>query len=80
MKKGKGNKFFMKKIMHMLKRFSRKVAYMQTFLILTIVYVLVVPFFALLFVIFKDKAQSNKTSWSTWKLRADTLDDLKKQF
>lgn len=61
------------------KQFSKKIAHIQTFIVLTIIYVVLVPFFALLLRIFKRNIQE-KNSWSLWKLRSDTIDDIKKQF
>lgn len=49
----------------------------QSRLILSLVYILILPFFALLF---KSKREAIKKGWSKWKIKSDNLEDLKNQF
>lgn len=65
-------------LLNILRQFSKKIAQVQTFLILTIVYFIVLPLFSLLLKIIKEKAQK-KSTWGVWKLRANTIHDLRRQ-
>lgn len=68
-----------RKIIRGLKQFSKKIAYIQTVIILNFVYIAIVPLFILLFYIFKYKTDK-KTTWSIWKVHSDTLSDLRRQY
>lgn len=65
--------------MKTLRNISKKIAQIQALFILTIIYILFVPFFVLLFRYFKGKTRS-KTAWSSWKNPTNTMHDLKRQF
>ena len=67
-------------LLHIFRQFSKKIAQIQAFLILTMLYFIVLPFFALLFKIFKGEIYSNRNTWKSWKFKAETIHDLKKQF
>lgn len=68
----------MKTFIRAFKQFSKKLAAVQTFILLTAVYILIVPFVKILFHIFKPPTKNN--SWSPWTQRFDTISDLEKQF
>jgi len=67
-------------LLRILRQFLKKIARIQTFLLLTVLYFMFLPFFALLFKIFKGKIYNNKGMWISWKFKAETIGDLKKQF
>lgn len=60
-----------------IKKLSLKLAEYQARLILSLIYFIVTPLFA---VIFKLTRPKSKDGWVRWKIRSDSLDDLKKQF
>ena len=60
-----------------LKRISSKIINFQTFLILFLVYILIVPFFATLFRMKKDKKIN---SWLKWNYGNGSLDAASKQY
>lgn len=67
-------------LLRLLKQFSKKIAQIQTFIILTVLYFIFMPLFALLFKIFKRKIYNNRGMWEAWKFKAETISDLKEQF
>lgn len=60
-----------------LKRISSKIINLQTFLILFLVYILIVPLFATLFKMKKDKKNN---SWLKWNYGKDSFDAASKQY
>ena len=67
------------KFIQKFKQFSKKVAVVQARIILTIVYIIFVPIFAVFLRMSKEKKYS-ETGWLPWILRLDSIDDLNKQF
>jgi len=67
------------KIIQGLKLFSKRVALAQTYIILTIIYIAIVPIFACLLFL-TSKKRYGRTGWKKWVLRTDLINDLKKQF
>ncbi len=59
------------------KTFSKKIAAAQTLIILTIVYIVFVPFFALILRLSRKKKYT-QTGWVPW--RFESIEDIKKQF
>lgn len=69
----------MKKILASLKLFSKKVVSFQTMIILTLVYVVALPIFSIIFHAVKQK-DNKKTTWVSWNPSGNTIKDLKRQF
>lgn len=67
-------------LLRILRQFSKKIAQIQAFLILTMLYFIVLPFFAFLFKILKGEIYNDRNTWESWKFKAETIHDLKKQF
>lgn len=61
------------------KRFSKKLATVQTVIILTIVYIMVTPIFSFILRISMGK-KYKKTGWLPWSIHSDSIEDLEKQF
>jgi len=66
-------------VLRILRQLLTRIAQVQTFLILTVLYFIFLPFFALLFKIFKGRRHNNRSMWQSWKFKAETIGDLKEQ-
>lgn len=67
-------------LLHILRQFLKKIAEVQAFIILTVLYFIFLPIFALLLKIFKVKIYNNRSMWRLWEFKSETVNDLKKQF
>lgn len=67
-------------VLHILRQFSKKIVQVQAFFILTMLYFVVLPFFAFILKIVKRKTYNTKNTWEPWRCTEDTIADLKKQF
>lgn len=63
--------------MKVLKRLSAAILEVQSRFILSLVYIVILPIFAL---IFKSKEKVSQTGWRKWKRKSDDLKDLQNQF
>lgn len=66
--------------LRLLRQFSKKAAQIQAFFILTMLYFIILPLFVFLFKILKGKIYNDRNTWKSWKFKAETIHDLKKQF
>ncbi|MBI2020016.1 hypothetical protein HYS94_01195 [Candidatus Daviesbacteria bacterium] len=60
----------------LFKKITAKITSLQALVLLSLVYILIVPIFASIYILMNQKT---KQGWSSWKLKSDTLDDLKRQ-
>lgn len=67
-------------LLRVLRQFSKKIAQIQTFFILTMLYFIALPFFAFLFKILKGKIYNDRNRWKSWRFKGEAIHDLKKQF
>lgn len=64
--------------MNIFKKFVQKITDVQAKLILSFVFLLILPLFAILFKMLKKG--DFKSSWAEWILKSDSLEELKKQY
>lgn len=63
--------------MKRLKAISKKIGDVQAFVLLSVIYFILVPVFAL---VLKTKEKAGKLSWDKWSMPSDTISELKKQY
>lgn len=62
--------------MKFIKKVAEKIANIQAWLLLTVIYFTILPIFALLLSLQKKRL---KSGWLKWRIKSDTLQDLQKQ-
>ena len=62
--------------MTLFKSLSAKILVLEAKLILYLLYFLILPFFSAIDRLLKGKS---KSGWSSWQIKSDSLEDLKRQ-
>lgn len=62
--------------MKVIKEFSAKIVAFQTNILLTLVYIIILPIVWVLYKIFQNKKQDG---WRQWSIKSDTVIDILKQ-
>lgn len=63
--------------MRLLKKFSKKLADIQAFIILSVIYFTVASIFSL---IMKHKENKEKFSWEKWTIPSNTIEEVRRQY
>ncbi len=66
--------------MKYFKKISKKIADFQSKVILTLVFFIILPPFALISKALSKKSKFRGSNWSLWDLKSDSLEDVKKQY